>query len=88
MHVFNRFQELINVELYSRLRKIVCAAFDGLIEVHLHEFEDQCESARWLITKQKEYMNFLRDVESPDLQLSKPSLFRRRRETYYRTSIS
>ena len=75
MHVFNRFQKLINVELYSRLRKVVCAAFDGLIEVHLHEFEDQCESARWLITTQKEYMNLLRDGQVPDLQSTKSSLF-------------
>ncbi len=40
MHVFDRLQQLINVEFYSRLRQVIGPALNGLIEVHLHEVED------------------------------------------------
>ena len=50
MHMINWFQHLIHVILHSLLRQIVPPALDGLIHVHVHQFEDKCKSPGGLIT--------------------------------------
>ena len=41
MHVFNRFQQLVDVEFDPRLRQVIRPPFDGFIEVHLHKLKDK-----------------------------------------------
>ena len=42
VNVLNGLEQLIYVELDSRLREIGCSSLDGFIKVHLHEFKDKC----------------------------------------------
>ena len=42
VHVLNGLEQLIYVELDSRLREIGCSSLDCFIEIHLHEFKDKC----------------------------------------------
>ena len=45
VHVADGLHELVDVELDSVLGEVVRAAFDGLVHVHFHEFENQRETA-------------------------------------------
>jgi hypothetical protein len=40
MHVFNCFEQLIDIKFYPLLRQVVGPPFYGFIQVHLHEFKD------------------------------------------------
>jgi uncharacterized protein (DUF39 family) len=45
VHVLNRFEELVDVELDPGFRQVGLAALDGLVQVHFHDLEDQSEAA-------------------------------------------
>ena len=49
MHVVNRLDQLVNVILDSLLWQVVPLAFDGVIQILLHELKYECETASWLI---------------------------------------
>ena len=40
VHVFDSFEQLIDVELDSRLRQIGRASLDCFVKIHFHELED------------------------------------------------
>ena len=45
MHVLNRLQQLVDVEFDAGLGQVRRAALDRLVQVHLHDLEDQGQSA-------------------------------------------
>ena len=49
VHVVDCLQQLVHVVLDSVLRQVVPLALDGVVHVHVHELEDECEAARRLI---------------------------------------
>ena len=49
MHVVDGLQQLVHVILDSVLRQVVPLTLYGVVHVHVHELEDECEAARWLI---------------------------------------
>ena len=49
MHVIDRLEHLIHHGLDARLRQRYALSFYCLIHVHLHELEDECQTARWFI---------------------------------------
>ena len=53
VHVINRLKQLIHVVFDPVLGQIVAFALDCIIHIHVHEFEDECESSRRFIAKRK-----------------------------------
>lgn len=53
VHVVDSFEHLVHVILDSLFWQVVPPALDCLIHVHIHQFEDQGQSASWLITVAK-----------------------------------
>ena len=49
VHMVYRFHQLVHVILDALLWQIVAATLDGVIHVHLHELEDEGQSACWLV---------------------------------------
>ena len=49
MHVLDGLEELVDIEFDPVLWQVVCPSLDGFIEVHLHQLEDQGQSACWLV---------------------------------------
>ena len=52
VHVFNRLEQLINVELDAGFGQVCCSSLDSLVKVHFHELKDEGKSTRGLITVQ------------------------------------
>ena len=52
VHVLNRLEELIDVEFDSRFRQVRCSTLDCLVQIHLHELENESKATRGFITKQ------------------------------------
>lgn len=59
VHVFNGFQQLVNVVLDFGFSQIGRSALNGLVQVHLHDFEDERQTTSWLVVK---HLNELDDV--------------------------
>ena len=51
VHMIYRFEHLVHVVLDSLLRQVVSPALDCLVHVHVHQFEDQCQTTSRLIAK-------------------------------------
>lgn len=49
VHVFDGFQQLVDVVFDSGLGQVVLATFDGFVQVHVHYLEDECETTGRLI---------------------------------------
>ena len=52
VHVLDRLEELIDVELDSRFWQVCRSTLDCLVQIHLHELENKSKAARGFITKQ------------------------------------
>lgn len=51
MHVVDALDQLVHVILHPVLRQVVPLALDGVVHVHVHEFENQCESTGGFIAE-------------------------------------
>lgn len=51
VHVVNRFDKLVHVVLHSVLRQVVPFAFDSVVHVHIHQLENQGQSAGWFVVE-------------------------------------
>ena len=49
--MFNGFQKLVDVPLHALLWQVIHPTLDSLVHVHLHELEDEGESAGWIVAK-------------------------------------
>lgn len=49
MHMVNRLKKLVHVVFDSVFWEIVSLTFDGVIHIHIHEFENEGQSAGWLV---------------------------------------
>ena len=49
VHVVNGYEQLVHVELDFALLEVVAAAADELVQVDVHELEDERESAGGLV---------------------------------------
>ena len=52
VHVLDRLEELIDVELDSRFWQVRRTTLDCLVQIHFHKLENESKAARRLITKQ------------------------------------
>ena len=52
VHVLDRLEELIDVELDSRFWQVRRTTLDCLVQIHFHKLENESKAARGLITKQ------------------------------------
>ena len=53
MHVVDGLEELVHVVLDAVLGQVVALAFDGVVHVHVHQFEDEGQPPRGLITTEE-----------------------------------
>lgn len=51
VHVVNGLDKLIHVVLYSVLGQVMSLAFDGIVHVHVHQFENEGEAARGFVAE-------------------------------------
>ena len=51
VHVVHRLEQLVHVDLDPCLGKVLTAAADELIDVHVHELEDERQAARRLVVE-------------------------------------
>jgi hypothetical protein len=57
VHVFDGLHELVNVVLHSGLRQVALAAFDGFVQIHFHDLEDERETACGLVVEDLDELN-------------------------------
>ena len=59
VHVFDGFEKLVNVKLYSIFGQVIGPPLDCFVQVHLHNFEHKSQPARRLVV---EHLNKLNNV--------------------------